>query len=602
MTNANEVSRGWWYVWRLIRFAPLAYVISAAGILSFYLFPLLPGTVVRQLIETLSAQNGATPLPAADARAAIWAFAAALVGISLGRTVLSWGWAGEKSLMVISRTLMRHNLLRRILQRPGATPLPEGSSPGEAISRLRDDLEHISEFVAWTIDPIGQVLAIGIALVTLLRIDPVITALAFLPLVVIVIFVNVVNRRIQQYRKRSQESIGAVTGLLGELFGAAQAVKVAGAEARVVAHLQRAGEARRAATLRDQLLSQVVEAFSFGASQIATGVLLIVGAQSLHAGRLSVGDFALFASYLGWLAFITGMIGGFVTRYRQTGVSLNRAAVLLQGAPPELLVHHDPEVRVRGPLPAVPQLAGDGDRRNPLRVFEARGLGYSYPGSDKGIKSIDLRIERGQFVVVTGRIGSGKTTLLRALLGLLPIDAGELRWNDTQVDDPGAFFTPPRAAYTPQAPRLFSESLRNNILMGLRDDTLQQALWQAVIESDVPGLEQGLDTLIGPRGVKLSGGQLQRAAAARMFARQPDLLVFDDLSSALDIETENLLWSRLSARPDATCLVASHRRAALQRADHIIVLKEGRTVAAGRLPDLLERSEDMRGLWEGGTT
>jgi ATP-binding cassette, subfamily B, bacterial len=599
MTSTGTLSRGWWYVWRLIRFAPLAYIISSAGILSFYLFPLLPGAVVRGLIETLIAQNGATPLPAADARAAVWAFAAALIGISLGRTVLSWGWAGEKSLMVISHTLMRHNLLRRILQRPGATPLPEGSSPGEAISRLRDDLGHVSEFVAWTIDPVGQVLAISVALVTLLRIDPVITALAFLPLVAIVIFVNVANRRIQEYRKRSQESIGAVTGLLGELFGAAQAVKVTGAEERVVAHLQRAGEARRAAMLRDQLLTQVVEAFSFGASQIATGVLLIVGAQSLHAGRLSVGDFALFASYLGWLAFITGMIGGFVARYRQTGVSLNRAAALLQGAPSEMLVRHDPDVRVRGPLPAMPLHADSRKGSDELRNFEARGLRYRYPGSDKGIEAIDLRIERGQFVVITGRIGSGKTTLLRALLGLLPIEAGELRWNGAVVDDPGAFMTPPRAAYTPQAPRLFSESLRNNILMGLHEDTLQHALWQAVIESDVPSLERGLNTLIGPRGVKLSGGQLQRAAAARMFARQPDLLVFDDLSSALDVETENLLWSRLAAQPGATCLVASHRRAALQRANHILVLKAGGIVAAGRLPDLLERSDDMRGLWEG---
>jgi ATP-binding cassette subfamily B protein len=272
---------------------------------------------------------------------------------------------------------------------------------------------------------------------------------------------------------------------------------------------------------------------------------------------------------------------------------------LLQGAPPEMLVRHEADVRMRGPLPAMPQRALAGPHDDALRSFEARGIRFHYPGSDKGIASIDLRIERGQFVVVTGRIGSGKTTLLRTLLGLLPIEAGELRWNDATITDPGAFLTPPRAAYTPQAPRLFSESLRNNILMGLHDDTLQQALWQAVIENDVPGLEHGLDTLIGPRGVKLSGGQLQRAAAARMFARQPDLLVFDDLSSALDVETENLLWSRLSARPDATCLVASHRRAALQRADHIIVLKEGRIVATGRLPDLLEHSEDMRGLWEG---
>ncbi|MCB0216170.1 MAG: ABC transporter ATP-binding protein [Chloroflexi bacterium] len=582
-------------LWTLARFKLGLWLASGFfASLMFYLMPLLPGLVVRRIFDRLQL----------DPSAALGPLLAILAGVAVGRMVqLLLAVCVENGVHLYAGTLLRANLLEQVLRQPGARPLP--ASTGEAQSRLRDDVDALVRFLTWTLDPIGQGVVLLVALLLLARIDARFTLAVFLPLVLVLALVNAASRKVRGLRQAARGAAAEVSGLIGESLAAATAIQVAGAEARVVGRLTELNAERRRSALRDALLDNALRSVSYYAAGISTALLLLVAARAMREGRFSVGDFALFAAYLEWIATVIGMFGHYLTQYRQTGVSITRLTDLMQGAPARSLVRHRP-VHLRGPMPA---LAAPEPADRPFLELVVRGLSCRYPDGGRGIEAVSLRVPAGAFVVVAGPVGAGKSTLLRALLGLLPRQAGTILWNGVAVEDPANFMVPPRCAYTPQVPRLFSESLRDNLLLGLPagpdDAALTVAIHAAVLENDLAAMADGLDTRLGPRGARLSGGQVQRVAAARMFLRRPQLLVFDDLSSALDLQTEAELWRRLfrgDARPTAaterpTCLVVSHRHAALRRADEILLMDAGRIVDRGRLAALLERSPLMRALW-----
>ena len=561
------------FAWRVLRADPVTWLIALGCWIAFFTLPLPAGLVLRSIIDRIPSEEAS----------GLGLAVAAMAGLHIGRWLLLMPaivqWHGA---YVFWNTLPRVNALTSLVGDPGPVTDRLPGSPGEAVSRFRDDAKDIANVLDVWLDMVAALLASIAGLIVLYLIAPRAALAMVVPIVIVLWIGHVLAQRLRTWRLAEREATAAVTGFIGDTFGAIGTVKLAVAEQAVLARFDSLGRSRAHMARRDQVGTQLSQTLGGITANAGLGLTLFVVAPLMSQGDLTVGDVGLFTTYATLVGGLPRITARWSAYQSQADISAARLGRLTSDRSPDGASAAAPTWLRSGPPAFVPTRhpsPGERDHQTRLRHLKVRGLNVRLDGTEQ-LHGVDLDVRRGELVVVTGPVGSGKSVLLRSLLGLIPREGGTIHWNDDLVDDPSTVLVPPRAAYVPQVPRLFSEPLADSILLGVDPDALDRALALARLDDDLSDMPDGLATRVGPKGVRLSGGQVQRAAAARALVRRPELLVIDDLSSALDVETEAQLWDGLfeATHGNLAVLAVSHRPRVLERADQVLVLNSGQIV------------------------
>ena len=438
-----------------------------------------------------------------------------------------------------------------------------GLDQGRLLNTMHKELNTIGDTLGHLATLLAQVVQLAIYLAVPLWLNAPMTLVALGLAVMLGLPFMHLHRISYRLGKRNTETANVEMGVLSEVLSAARLILGFGRQNQARERYLMAFDRHVHVTLRSQTLATAVSGFFRPLTMLAVVVAMGFALQKqVRISELAAVMWSLLASLPILAALLQGniSISNFLPSYEQL-MSLREKAT------------------------EVEEIEGSRIFTRLERGVELKDLDFTYPGRVQTLTSLNIYIRKGQMTALVGESGSGKSTVTDLVLGLQIPERGQVLINDVPLGDWKQNSFRERIGYVPQDPLLFHASIRDNLLWSFeqaKEDDLWEALRLANAEDFVKELPQGIDTLVGDRGVRLSGGERQRIALARALLRKPELLILDEATSALDSESELLIQQSIEqVARDTTILIVAHRLSTIAKADQVYVMRQGRVVEEG---------------------
>ena len=417
----------------------------------------------------------------------------------------------------------------------------------------------------------------------MISIAPELTLYTVLPLPILSITIYKLSRIINQKSTLVQEMLSKMSSFAQESFSGIAVIKSYNLQ------MQSASDFNSLATesYNKNMDLVKVQAWFFPLMILLIGcsnlIVIFVGGNQYIQGTLEIGVLAEFIIYVNMLTWPVAVVGWITSIVQQAEASQKRINAFLK---------EQPEIE-----------SGKGVDQKIVGNLEFKNVSLKYPETGiNALNNVNLSIPKGSTLGIIGNIGSGKSTLLDTLLRLYDPTEGTITLDGRDLKEYRLDELRSAIGYVPQNAFLFSESIEDNIRFGnpdATDEAIQSIAKKAVVHNNIVKFKEGYKTLLGERGVTLSGGQIQRVSIARALIKDPQILLFDDCLSAVDTDTEEEILKHLkSFTKNKTTLIVSHRISSLKHADQIVVFKNGKIVQQGQHADLIEVEGYYRELFE----